>query len=61
VFAGVLENWASSLGASCLAQGMIGAFSTDELAAAELPPDFEDRIAPIRERCLAPRAEPVRS
>ena len=61
VFAGVLDSGASSLDASCLAHGMIGAFSTDELADAELPPDFEDRIGPIRERCFASPPEPVQS
>jgi hypothetical protein len=61
VFAGVLGHGASSVNASCLAQGVVGAFAADELSAEKLPPDFEDRMAPLRDRCFASRSQPVQS
>jgi hypothetical protein len=61
VFAGVLGHGASSLNASCLARGMVGAFDTEELSSEELPADFDQRMAAIRDRCFASRTQPVQS
>jgi hypothetical protein len=61
LFAAALGHGTSSLDASCLARGMVGAFAPDELSADELPADFEDRMRPIRDRCLGSHGQPVRS
>jgi hypothetical protein len=50
-FAGALDGGADEEEAGCVATGMLSEFSPDELAAPELPADFEARRGRLEERC----------
>jgi hypothetical protein len=50
-YAGALDGGAGEAEADCLATGVLAAFSPTELAAPELPVDFEARQGRLEERC----------